>query len=279
MIHTSKQLKDKVRNVSKSNSSEAQAFIRNFIMERFLERVSVSKYKDQFILKGGMLVASIVGIDMRSTMDIDATVKSLPLTAKDIREIIENICCLTLEDHVTFQIKKVSEIMSDFEYPGVRIFMEARLDRLCQPFKIDISTDDIITPSAVRHKYSLMFEDRTIDILSYNIETLLAEKIQTVLNRGIANTRMRDFYDIFMIAGNKNIPLELPILKDAFWATCRKRNTLFDKESIHMGFTKLSEDQEMQTHWENFKKSNYFVEDIFWKDILEVLENVIQHLS
>ena len=135
MIHTSKQLKDKVRNISKGDNEVAKALIRIFMMERFLERVSLSKYKNNFILKGGMLVASIVGVDMRATMDIDTTVKELPLNEQDFRKLIEKICAIQIE---------------------------ANLDRLRQPFKIDISTDDVITPDAIAFKYKLMFEDRTI---------------------------------------------------------------------------------------------------------------------
>lgn len=143
--------------------------------------------------KGGMLVASIVGVDMRATMDIDTTVKALPLNEKDARAIIERIGELQLEDGVTFKITSVKEIMEEFDYPGVRMMIEANLERMRQPFKIDISTDDAITPGAVEYKYKLMFEDRSISVLSYNLETLLAEKMQTILARGLANTRMKNF--------------------------------------------------------------------------------------
>lgn len=196
MIHTAKQLKDKVKNISGGNSEVAQALIRNYFMERFLERVSLSEYRNNFILKGGMLVASIVGVDMRATMDIDTTVKSLSLKEQDARAIIEKICAVHVEDGVTFKIISVKEIMEEFDYPGIRMMIEANLERLRQPFKIDMSTDDAITPGAIDYEYKLMFEDRTISVLSYNLETLLAEKMQTILSRGLANTRMRDFYDI-----------------------------------------------------------------------------------
>ena len=203
MIHTAKQLKDKVKNMSGGNSEVAQALIRTYFMERFLERVSVSEYRNNFILKGGMLVASIVDVDMRATMDIDTTVKALPLNEKDARAIIERIGELQLEDGVNFKITSVKEIMEEFDYPGIRMMIEANLERMRQPFKIDISTDDAITPGAVEYKYKLMFEDRSISVLSYNLETLLAEKMQTILARGLTNTRMRDFYDVYEIMNSK----------------------------------------------------------------------------
>ncbi len=165
MIHTSKQLKDKVRNLSNGDNNIAKALIRNFMMERFLERVSLSEYRNNFILKGGMLVASIVGVDMRATMDIDTTVKALPLNESDTRRIISEICSIPVEDGVVFNITSVTSIMTDFEYPGIRIMMEATLDRMRQTIKLDISTDDVITPSAVEYEYKLMFEDRTLSLL------------------------------------------------------------------------------------------------------------------
>lgn len=278
MIHTSKQLKDKVRNVSKSDSRVAQALLRNYIMERFLERVSVSRYKDRFILKGGMLVASIVGIDMRATMDIDATIKALPLNTTDTKQIIEEICNIMLEDEVTFQIIKASEIMSDFEYSGVRVQVEAKLDRLRQPIKIDISTNDVITPSAINYQYPLMFEERTIELLTYNIETLLAEKIQAIFSRGVANTRMRDYYDIYMIVKNDHVNIEFDILKDAFNATCLKRNTVFDKDAIADGLLAVKGDYEMKERWEHFKSENFFVGDVLWEEVLSSLEKVMARI-
>ena len=162
MISSSRQLKDKVRNISDGNSKKATTLIRNFMMERFLERVSISSYRDNFILKGGMLVASIVGVDMRATMDIDTTVKALPLNEADVQRIIEEICNIPLEDNVSFQIKSTRTIMEEFDYPGIRVMLEATLDRMRQPIKIDISTDDVITPKAVEYDYKLMFEDRTM---------------------------------------------------------------------------------------------------------------------
>lgn len=278
MIHTSKQLKDKVRNISKSDSRVAQALLRNYIMERFLERVSVSRYKDRFILKGGMLVASIVGIDMRATMDIDATIRALPLNIMDTQQIIEEICSITIEDKVTFQIIKVSEIMSDFEYSGVRVQVEAKLDWLRQPLKIDISTNDVITPSAINYQYSLMFEERTIELLTYNIETLLAEKIQAIFSRGIANTRMRDYYDVYMIVKSDQVIIAFDILKDAFRATCLKRNTVFDNEAIITGLSTIKGDSEMKKRWEHFRRENFFVGDVLWEDALRVLEKVMDRI-
>lgn len=162
MIKSATGLKAKIRNISKGDSKVAQALIRIFFMERFLERVSLSKYKDQFVLKGGMLVASLIGISLRATMDIDTTVKALPLTKDKLERIIIEICEIPLEDNISFRIIDMETIMDEFDYPGIRIHMEALLEKLKQPIKIDISTDDAITPGAVEYKYPLMLEERDI---------------------------------------------------------------------------------------------------------------------
>lgn len=268
MIHTAKQLKDKVKNISTGGSDESQALIRNYFMERFLERVSVSEYRNNFILKGGMLVASIVGVDIRATMDIDTTVKALPLNQRDTRSIIEKICAIQLEDRVTFKITSAKKIMEDFDYPGIRMMIEANLERLRQPFKIDISTNDTITPGAVDYNYKLMFEDRTISVLSYNLETLLAEKMQTILARGQANTRMRDFYDIYEIMNSKVDQIKMDILRKAFEVTCAKRNTVFYQKDIDVILDKIKNDPELKVMWDRFRNINYFVDEIEWYEVI-----------
>ena len=229
--------------------------------------------------KGGMLVASIVGVDMRATMDIDTTVKALPLNEKDARAIIERIGELQLEDGVTFKIKSVKEIMEEFDYPGIRMMIEANLERMRQPFKIDISTDDAITPGAVEYKYKLMFEDRSISVLSYNLETLLAEKMQTILARGLANTRMRDFYDVYEIMNSKADQISFDVLKKAFAATCMKRETSFGEEEVRETLDKIKDDSGLEEMWNRFKRVNYFVDDLSWGEVSETIVDNIEKNS
>lgn len=178
-----------------------------------------------------MLVASLVGIDLRSTMDIDTTVRALPINEKEAKEMMQNIINTPVDDGVSFLISACKEIMSDFDYPGIRVMIEARLDKLRQVIKIDISTDDVITPRAIEYEYKLMFEDRTISVMTYNLATLLAEKLQTVLSRDIANTRMRDFYDIYSLTKEKLEDLmRNTLLSEAFIATCKKRKRHLQKK-------------------------------------------------
>ena len=167
----------------------------------------------------------------------------------------------------------MTTIMDDFDYPGVRIMLEATLEKMRQSLKLDISTDDVITPSAVGYEYKLMFEDRTIHLLTYNVETLLAEKIQTILARGIANTRMRDFYDIYEITKREKIDIHM--LQAAFLATCKKRETLFSENEMNNILTKISEDDIMPQMWDRFRRKNYFVGELQWEEVSgKVIQNI-----
>ena len=278
MISSSRQLKDKVRNISNGNSNKANTLIRNFAMERFLERVSLSSYRNNFILKGGMLVASIVGVDMRATMDIDTTVKALPLNENDVQRIIEDICSIELEDNVSFKIKSIKTIMEEFDYPGIRVMMDVLLERMRQPIKIDISTDDVITPKAVEYDYKLMFEDRTISILTYNKETLLAEKIQTMINRGIANTRLRDFYDVYSVMQFYEEQIEKQVLRDAFQATCERRKTIFSADDMEETLNLIANDSHMEELWIQFKNNNFYVGELEWITVITYVKDKIEKI-
>lgn len=196
---TPEQVKGRIKNIAKQNHADARTLMRVYMMERFLERVANSGYKDNFIIKGGMLVTAMVGVALRSTMDIDTSIKNQNLSAEDAKNIVNEIKDIDLGDGVTFDIKEVTNIMDEMEYPGIRISMNAVMGKLITPMKIDISTGDVITPRAVEYRYKLLLDDRTISLWSYNLETILAEKLQTVLSRGILNTRMRDFYDIHVL--------------------------------------------------------------------------------
>lgn len=216
MIHTAQQLKGLVRNLSKGDSAKAQTLMRSYATERFLERLSLSPYRENLVLKGGVLVAAMVGLDSRSTMDIDTTLKNLTLREEDVRRIVETVADVSLEDNMTFTVKSVQTIMDENDYPGIRVLMEAILERAHIPMKIDFSTGDAITPREITFPMKLLFEDRSISVLSYNIETLLAEKMETAISRGTANTRMRDFYDMYLLASMHAGSIDHETLHEAF---------------------------------------------------------------
>ena len=225
MGFTPEQIKGRIKSVAKQNNADARTLMRIYMMERFLERLAQSEYRDNFIIKGGILVTAMIGVAHRSTMDIDTSMKNLNLSAEDALRVVNQVKDIDLDDGVSFEVKDVSNIMDEMEYPGIRVTMNANVGRLITPLKIDISTGDVITPRAIEFNYDLLLEDRSISLWSYNLETILAEKLQTVLARGILNTRMRDFYDIRMLLDTYEDKVNKAVLKDAFAATCKKRGT------------------------------------------------------
>ncbi|HEW2231202.1 hypothetical protein D8824_04200 [Streptococcus intermedius] len=266
MIHSSKQLKDLIRNLSKEVGIEAHVLIRKYMMERFLERVSSSKYNGSFILKGGMLVAAFVGVEARATMDIDTTIKGIPVTMVDMERIITEISNIDLEDNVKFRIKKVSEIMDEAEYSGIRFSMDAVLDGAVIPLKIDISTGDVITPREIAYSYKLMFEDRTIPIMTYPIETVLAEKLETVISRSITNTRMRDFYDIHILLKSQNIDAD--ILALALERTAKKRGNFSLLENAESVLKIVKSDEDMKRLWNIYQKKFKYAGEYTWDEVI-----------
>ncbi len=274
MIRTATQLKAKIRNLSAGDSRKAQTLIRNYIMERFLERVALSRYRNNFILKGGMLVAAVVGLDTRATMDIDTTVKSLHLDMENARRIIEEIISVEIPDGVNFSITRATDIMEEHDYSGIRFMLEATMDNLRQAIKIDISTGDVITPRAVEYSYRLMFENRSISLLTYNLETLLAEKMETIMSRGTANTRMRDFYDIYVISHQKSF--DHAVLKDAFYATSEKRETVVQIPDFMDTISSIESDEVMKSQWENFRNDSFFVGELSWAEVMASVRNLAE---
>lgn len=274
-MNTLRQLKDKIKNLSGGDSLKAQILIRKYVMEHFLARVAKSKYRDNFILKGGMLVSAIVGEEARSTMDIDTTVQALPLTLKDIQNTITEIASIDLGDNLIFTIARAEEIMDEHEYPGVRVTLKAQFEQMKETVNIDISTGDEITPSAVQFTYSMMFEHESINIWSYNLETLLAEKLQTVLARSVANTRMRDFYDIHILWTIEGNSIKQDLLREAYKATAQKRGTedLIDNAEIIM--EDIANSEHMEILWNNYKRANKYVGAISWDEVLSTVANIV----
>ena len=261
-------VKAKIKNKAGGSSDKSQIMLRIYLMERLLERVSLSRYRDNFVLKGGLLVSSLVGVDMRSTMDIDTTVKSLPLNKSAMQKILEEIMAIGLEDGVLFRITKVQDIMEGHEYEGVRFMIDCTMDKLKQTIKMDISTGDEITPKAIAHELPLIIEDRTIELWAYNLETLLAEKLETIMVRAEANTRMRDFYDIHVLLEQDAVTIDRDTMKAAFYATCNKRGSIELIGTIDDVINKIADDETMRQLWNNYRKTNYYVGALEWEEVI-----------
>lgn len=268
MGFTPEQIKGRIKSVAKQNNSDARTLMRIYMMERFLERLAQSEYRDNFIIKGGILVTAMNGVAHRSTMDIDTSMKNLNLSAEDALRVVNQVKDIDLDDGVSFDVKDVSNIMDEMEYPGIRVTMNANVGRLITPLKIDISTGDVITPRAIEFNYDLLLEDRSISLWSYNLETILAEKLQTVLARGILNTRMRDFYDIRMLLDTYEDKVNKAVLKDAFAATCKKRGTDHLQEQAEEIIKIIEADEQLQVLWRAYQKKYSYAAEIDYASVI-----------
>ena len=268
MGFTPEQIKGRIKSVAKQNNADARTLMRIYMMERFLERLAQSEYRDNFIIKGGILVTAMIGVAHRSTMDIDTSMKNLNLSAEDALRVVNQVKDIDLDDGVSFEVKDVSNIMDEMEYPGIRVTMNANVGRLITPLKIDISTGDVITPRAIEFNYDLLLEDRSISLWSYNLETILAEKLQTVLARGILNTRMRDFYDIRMLLDAYEDKVNKAVLKDAFAATCKKRGTDHLQEQAEEIIKIIEADEQLQVLWRAYQKKYSYAAEIDYASVI-----------
>lgn len=268
MIQTSRQLKDMINNLSKRTGIESYILMRRYMMERFLERVSLSPYKDRFILKGGMLISAIVGVDSRATMDIDSMIKNYPLSPEEARQMIEAIIHISVPDNIAFAIRSVDLIMDEADYSGVRLSLESRFEGTVTPLKLDLSTGDVITPGEVPYSYPLMFEDRSIELMAYPLETVLAEKLETILSRTVMNTRMRDFYDVHILLIDCGKQMDKKRLREALMATAnirRSQNSLENAEEI---ISEIENDSAMRALWRNYTVKNAYVDPVDWANIM-----------
>lgn len=265
------QLKNLIKNMARESNINAQILLRNYMLERLLERISLSEFKDKFILKGGMLVAALVGIDLRATIDMDATIKAYPVTKESIADAFYSILSVKIEDGVDMQIKSIKEIRAEDEYTGFRVSMDAMMENSRIPIKVDITTGDEITPKEVMYTFALLLENRSIDILAYNIETVMAEKLETIISRGIANTRMRDFYDIYILLKLQGDNIDSETLEDAIMATSKRRGSigvLSDSEQI---LAEVFASDALLGHWTRYQKEYSYADDVTWDEIRDAV--------
>ena len=219
------QLKAVVKNMASVKKVSAQLVLQNYMLERFLERASLSPYRENFIIKGGFLIASMVGLDSRATMDMDATIKGYPVSSETIQSMIEEILAISVDDNISFEFRSIGEIREGDEYTGYRVALTANYEKMAVPLKLDITIGDKITPREIEYEYKLMLEDRSIHVLAYNLPTILAEKLETVISRGDQNTRPRDYYDIFILTKLQSDNIDPIILREALQATAEKRGS------------------------------------------------------
>ena len=267
-------LKAKIRNIAKQKNLPAQVILQNYMFERLLVRLSASEYKEKFVLKGGMLVAAIVGLDNRATMDMDTTLKNLPLTPEAIRSALEDVCDITFDDGVAFEIGTISPIREDDIYGGYRVMLNAKFDALLTPLSIDVSTGDAITPHAVQYNFSEIFDDeKSYELWAYNIETVMAEKIETILRRGVFNTRPRDFYDAYILTTTQKF--DYTVFADALSATAKHRGTTEQIADVPSILHNIEESPELKTMWDKYRKQFSYAKDITYEQIMDSIKTLL----
>ena len=269
------QLKARMKNLSKEKHISAQLLLQNYMMERLLERISQSRYKEYFIIKGGFLIAAMVGLDTRATMDIDATIKGYPVTEKTIKTMFEEICDIYIPDDIVFEFKHIGEIREGDEYTGYRVSVTANYAPMAVPLKLDITTGDVITPKEISFAYPMMLEDRTISVLAYNLETILAEKIETVISRSDQNTRPRDYYDIFILYRLWKNNVNMHNLQCALKATGEKRGSVNLLTEYKRIMEVVVNSEVMSKQWKKYQKDFAYASEVSFQDACNTVNRIM----
>ena len=273
------QLKSIVKNMAKEKKISAQLVLQNYMLERFLERVSLSPYRENFIIKGGFLIASMVGLGSRATMDMDATIKGYPVNKETIQNMIKEILAVPVDDDISFEFRNIGEIREGDKYTGYRVALTANYEKMAVPLKLDIMTGDKITPREIEYDYKLMLDDRSIRVLAYNLLTILAEKLETVISRGDQNTRPRDYYDIFTLTKLHFEDIDPALLKDALMATAEKRGSAAIMKQYKEIMQVVRNSPVMNRQWDDYKKDFDYAAVIEFEEtcdaVLEIMDKVI----
>ena len=276
MIKNSMSLKAKINNIAKEEKVAPQAIMQTYMLERLLERISVSKYKNNFILKGGMLISSIIGIDNRSTMDMDTTIKGFKLDKENLTNILQEIIKIDIGDNIKFEIIDIENIREDDDYGGLRIHLQASFDEMPIDLKIDVTTGDKITYKEINYKYNLLLENRSIEIWTYNVETIIAEKYESIIKRSILNTRIRDYYDLYMLTHlGKNILNKM--LVDAINETSKHRETyniINDKNTVDDVINSIKNDSSLQEQWNKYQKNYEYAKGIKYEQLVDSISSI-----
>lgn len=249
------------------------------MFERLLERISLSKYKSNFILKGGMLIVAMIGIDARSTMDMDITTKKIDIADENLEKILNEILLVPIDDNIKMKLLKIEKIRGNSNYSGIRVSIEALIDKTKQIMKVDITTGDVITPGETIYNFKLLIEDRSIDVLTYNIETILAEKLETILSRSTATTRMRDYYDFYMLTSLKNSTIQWDLFNRAFKNTSENRGSYNQIiKSGHLIINEIESSKILSDLWGRYQKKNNYASELNWIDNVKCIKKVYRKL-
>lgn len=273
------QLKAFIKKKAEEKNITAYLVMQNYMLERLLERISLSKYKHNFIIKGGFLISAIVGLDTRATMDLDTTVKGFALTRESIRKVFGEICAVEIADDVKFELTDILDIHERADYPGIRVVLKANYPPISVPLTVDMTTGDVITLSEIEYTFSLLFDDRTISVLAYNLETLFAEKIETVLSRNIANTRPRDFYDIHVLYALHGSECNTETLLQALKSTTDKRGSSKVLELYSDIIADIRASEQLRSFWKKYQHDYDYAKDISFDDTCDTIQDIMERIA
>ncbi|MFL8906253.1 nucleotidyl transferase AbiEii/AbiGii toxin family protein [Helcococcus kunzii] len=278
-MRSSKKIKGKVKHLAKEKDLKPQEVFQMYFFERILERLEKSSYQHLFIIKGGLLISSLIGINNRTTMDMDVTVKGIALTEENITRIVKEILSIDVKDGIKFIFEGIKEIRESDKYENYRISFSVRYGRINNPMKMDITTGDIITPREVIYKYPMIFDDGHIEVMSYPLETILAEKIETIIRRNITSTRMRDFYDVYILYKIYVDRINFNTLMKAIENTSNKRGSIKIIENYKEILKDIKTDNYIKQNWKNYLKANSYVKNIELTDTLDVLKDIFDKIK
>ena len=274
MIKNRDSLKAKASNLSKKTNIPNKYLIQNFMFEALLKRISKSKYKNKFVIKGGLLLSSVFGVNLRSTMDLDTTIKGLPLDRDTITKVINEIISIDVEDNVRLEIENMKDIREEELYSGFEVNLKAEFDGLKTNLMIDITTGDIITYKEVEFKYSTLFDNETINIMTYNYETIIAEKFESIISRNIDNTRMKDYYDLYMFVNLKWNDINKDTLRKAIINTSKARETLDYIDNASKYIELISDDERLKALWNSYQNNYEYAKDIEFIDTINAIKGI-----
>lgn len=273
------QLKAHVNNMAKEAGIPTQALMQSYLLERLLERLSRSTWRDNIVIKGGVLISSLVGVSSRTTMDLDTTVRGFALTHDSAERVFRDIMAVQVDDDWEFELDRIEDIRETDDYPGIRVHLKGSYPPMLVPLTVDVTTGDRITPDAVEYSYPLLFGEGEISLMAYPIETVLAEKLETVVSRGVANTRLRDFYDIYVLLGVKRNEINMEILRNALASTCEKRSSQAAIARWADTLDDVAGDAAMLEQWAKYVRKNPYAKGIALQDCCKAAKCVFVELT
>ncbi len=272
-------IKGKIRSMAEKKNLKAQEVLQIYFFERFLERLSKSKYKNNFVIKGGFLISSLIGIENRTTMDMDTTIKGIALKEEKIKEIVDEIININVDDGIKFEIKDISYIREEDEYENFRISLMANVGKTKNPMKLDLTTGDAITPREIEYTYPCIFSKENIKIMAYPLETILAEKYETIIRRNITTTRMRDFYDLYTLYKLKKDQIDYKVLKEAIERTSDKRGSQEIMKDYEEIIEDIKEDSYQRSLWEVYLSENKYIGDLKFDKVVGVVRIISDRIN